>query len=385
MSSMMRYGKWTTIRELGEGGQGKVYLATDTDFGRDIFPSIQTSVQTMAAIESRETRQAAARSLAEALEKYVSLNTEQNYMALKILHDPVRKNEKAARRLQREVEVLGRQLHPHIISIVDSSVEQGWFVTPYYPLRTLAENKEMFKGKPLEALEAFGPVVEAVAVLHDSGIVHRDIKPENIFISTQGLILGDLGIVHFEDDANTRISDKYENVGSRDWMPGWAMGIQLDDVDREFDVFGLGKVLWAMVSGRAKLQLWYHDRPEYDLRKQFPHDHRMHWIARILQHSVVENKQDSMPTARDMWKAVDDALTIMRRGGQVINRSINRTCIVCGFGEYHPAGDEKSPGMISNMGLNPGVHLRVFRCNHCGHIQMFQVRPIPPAWGELPQ
>jgi hypothetical protein len=266
---------------------------------------------------------------------------------------------------------------------VDSSVEQGWFVTPYYPLRTLAENKEMFKGKPLEALEAFGPVVEAVAVLHDSGIVHRDIKPENIFISTQGLILGDLGIVHFEDDANTRISDKYENVGSRDWMPGWAMGIQLDDVDREFDVFGLGKVLWAMVSGRAKLQLWYHDRPEYDLRKQFPHDHRMHWIARILQHSVVENKQDSMPTARDMWKAVDDALTIMRRGGQVINRSINRTCIVCGFGEYYLAGHEKSPGMVSNMGLNPDMHLRLFRCNHCGHIQIFQVQPMPDQRGGL--
>jgi len=386
MPSTMRYGKWTTIRELGEGGQGKVYLATDTDFVRDIFPSIQKSLQDLAAVvASQESRQAAAYALAETLDKYISSNSEQNCMAVKVLHDPVRENEKAAGRLQREVEVLGRGLHPHIMRIVDSSIEQGWFVMPHYSLGTLAKNNEMFKGRPLEALEAFRPIVEAVAILHDNRVVHRDIKPENIFISSQGLILGDFGIVHFEDDAQTRLSERYENVGSRDWMPGWAMGIQLDEVPAAFDVFGLGKVLWAMISGRTKLQLWYHNRPQYDLREQFPHDPGMHWIARILEHSVVENVEDSMPSAREMLKPIDDVLAILRRGGQVINRSINRICRVCGFGEYRLAADENRPHEILNIGLNPGGHLRLFRCTNCGHIQIFQVRPNPPAWGELSQ
>ncbi len=386
MSSMMRYGKWTTIRELGEGGQGKVYLATDTDFVRDIFPSIQNSLQHLAAVvASQESRQAAAYALAETLDRYISSNAEQNCMAVKVLHDPVRENEKAARRLQREVEVLGRELHPHIIRIVDSSVEKGWFVTPYYPLGSLAKNNEMFKGRPLEALEAFRPIVEAAAILHDNRVVHRDIKPENIFISSQGLILGDFGIVHFEDDANTRLSETYENVGSRDWMPGWAMGIQLDEVSPAFDVFGLGKVLWAMISGRTKLQLWYHDRPQFDLRNQFPHDYRLHWIARILKDSVVQDLDDSKQSARELLNAVDDVLTIIRRGGQVINRSITRVCTVCGFGEYQMAGDEKDSLGVSNMGLNPGMHLRLFRCTNCGHIQIFHMQPNPLAWGELPQ
>ena len=36
-------------------------------------------------------------------------------------------------------------------------------------------------------------------------------------------------------------------------MPGWAMGMRLDEVRPSFDVFGLGKLLWAMVSGRSRL------------------------------------------------------------------------------------------------------------------------------------
>lgn len=254
MPSIGRFGKWATIQELGQGGQGKVYLATDMDLERETFAAIRKLIQEITVtVATEDQKQTAARLLAETFGKYISLSQTHNYKALKALHSPVRENEKASSRFHREVDVLGRELHPHIIRIVDSSVEQGWFVMPYYPSRTLADNKEMFKGKPLEALEAFRPVVEAVAVLHDSGIVHRDIKPENIFISTQGLILGDFGIVHFEDDANTRISEKYENVGSRDWMPGWAMGIQLDEVSPAFDVFGLGKILWAMISGKTKL------------------------------------------------------------------------------------------------------------------------------------
>ena len=102
------------------------------------------------------------------------------------------------------------------------------------------------------------PLVEAVAALHEVKIIHRDIKPDNIFVTDNGLVLGDFGIAHLEDKDNTRVSETYENVGSRDWMPPWAMGMRLDDVRPTFDVFGLGKVLWSMVSGKSKLRLWYY-------------------------------------------------------------------------------------------------------------------------------
>jgi hypothetical protein len=66
----------------------------------------------------------------------------------------------------------------------------------------------------------------------------------------------------------------------------------LDDVSPAFDVFSLGKVLWAMASGRAVLQLWYFDRPDYDLMKAFPADGRMPWVNRLLQKSVREEQKD---------------------------------------------------------------------------------------------
>ena len=72
----------------------------------------------------------------------------------------------------------------------------------------------------MEALEALRSLVRGVELLHSKAAVHRDIKPENIFVSDARLVLGDFGIVYFEDEARARLSDSYENVGSHDWMPG---------------------------------------------------------------------------------------------------------------------------------------------------------------------
>ena len=48
----------------------------------------------------------------------------------------------------------------------------------------------------------------------------------------------------FKMEDEDRITETFENVGSRDWMPGWAMGM-LADVKPNFDVFSLGKLLWS--------------------------------------------------------------------------------------------------------------------------------------------
>ena len=79
----------------------------------------------------------------------------------------------------------------------------------------------MFKGEMLHSLEAFQSLVEGVCELHKAGIVHRDIKPQNVFLSDDHrLVLGDLGIVFFSDPSHTRVTDSYENVGSRGGFRG---------------------------------------------------------------------------------------------------------------------------------------------------------------------
>jgi len=59
--------------------------------------------------------------------------------------------------------------------------------------------------------------------MHEAKLVHRDIKPGNIFIGKDGsFVLGDAGLVFFDDRDKSRLSGTFENVGTRDYMPGWA-------------------------------------------------------------------------------------------------------------------------------------------------------------------
>jgi serine/threonine protein kinase len=320
----------------------------------------------------------------ESIERYLARDSDQNVAVLKLLHEPARSDATALNRLEREVEVLSKVNDRSLIRIVDADPRSGWYVTPYYRGGTLAEHLASYAGDPEAALYALLPLVEGVAKLHEMGVVHRDIKPENIFMSHARLVLGDFGIVYFTDDRQHRLSESYENVGSRDWMPGWAMGMRLDDVRPNFDVFSLGKVLWAMVSGRTKMQLWYFDDERYDLRRQFPYDERIPWIHRLLTGSVRERQEHVWVHAEAMRAEMLKVIQAIRRGGQVVSREVNRACRVCGIGIYEVAAPEDNHAALNNLGFRPaGEKLRPFSCSHCGHIELFRMTFRPSAWGEL--
>lgn len=383
----MKFGRWETIREIGRGGQGVAYLALNTDLldmGK-LFGEFRNAFGGISGIHSLEDSTRDAKRVLTVIEKYLGRESEKYCSVLKVLHEPARTNEKALDRLKNEVAVLDQLKNPNLIHVIDHSVHEGWFVTPFYREGTLVEHPGRFVGQPERALEAFRGLVAGVAALHNTGFVHRDIKPENIFVAESELVLGDFGIVYFEDEKRTRVSDTYENVGSRDWMPGWAMGMRVDEVRPSFDVFSLGKVLWAMVSGRTKMRLWYFDHPEFNLEHQFPKDERMRWINRLLRGSVHEHEGQVWTSASELLTQIDTLLEALRRGGQVIHRDVERWCHVCGVGVYRIHIHESSgPSALQNFGLSaPGEAFRIFECSNCGNVQMFRVTSMPPGWGEV--
>jgi len=381
----MRYGRWVLGRELGRGGQGITYLAEDDKVFYPILETIKTAVQFLPGSHPSEEYLEKARGLAGKMREYSTAIEGKGVAALKVLHEAVRSDNKALVRLKQEIEVLKNNPHRHILRILDSSPADGWFTTTFYSFGTLADNSSLYKSHPLVAMRAFRHLVDAVASLHRVGIIHRDIKPTNIFFSSGGLVLGDFGLVFFADEARSRISETYENVGSRDWMPPWAYGKRVEDLTPKFDVFSLGKVLWAMISGKTVLPLWYHRRPENDLTSMFQKDPHVHLINAMLDGCIRENEQDiGYPTAVELLDHVDRLLEIMNRGGELLRKDIPRICRVCGYGRYELQVDEKTdPGAARAVGIQSMGHVkwRVFACNKCGNAQMFMMSEQTEAWG----
>ena len=242
--------RWHIIEPLGEGGQGKVYrVLDDSKFRVDdvLSPSIQNSIASFSGILTPEKRRENLESFRKAILDFIRMEDPDNQGALKILHEPkeARDANLAKTRIREEIEAMFSISHPNLLKILDHDPDSKWFVSEIHTKGTLINNKSRFAGDFIGALKAFRPLVEGVAKLHEAGFVHRDIKPENVFLGSQdNLILGDFGLVFFNDPQRTRVSGTWENVGSRDWMPPWAMSMRIEEIKPTFDVFCLGKLLW---------------------------------------------------------------------------------------------------------------------------------------------
>jgi len=86
-------------------------------------------------------------------------------------------------RFRREIDVVSRLSHPHILPIDDSGEFDGqlFYVMPFIAGETL--HKKLERERQLnvnEAVRIAAEVASALDYAHRTGIVHRDIKPENI-------------------------------------------------------------------------------------------------------------------------------------------------------------------------------------------------------------
>ena len=313
-----------------------------------------------------------------------------NHGALKILHssDEARNFKDAEERQKRELKAMQQIDHPNLLKVLDYNLEEKWFVSRYYPDGTLKDKSDWFIGQVERTLTAIRPVIDGVAILHEKKIVHRDIKPENIFVDEKGqLVLGDFGLVFFENPGYKRISGTLENVGSTDWMPAWATRMRIEDITPSFDVFSLGKTIWAMVSGKPFLRLWYHPRDEFNLETIFPDRPEMALLNGLLDKCIVEDEEKCLKNAGLLLEEIDSLLSALRLGADLMSDS-ERPCRVCGFGKYQLVVNKDRTKAL-NFGLDiPGVRtptspaFKIFVCNKCGNIQLFycQEGDDPPGW-----
>jgi eukaryotic-like serine/threonine-protein kinase len=141
-----RLGPYEVSAQIGAGGMGEVYRATDTNLKRQV--------------------------------------------ALKVLPDVVAGDAERLARFQREAEVLASLNHPHIAVLYGLEKIDGItaLVMELVEGPTLADR--IVEGSiPLdEALTIAGQVAEALEAAHEQGIIHRDLKPANVKVRPDGTV-----------------------------------------------------------------------------------------------------------------------------------------------------------------------------------------------------
>ena len=386
MTESARYGKWEVVKSIGRGGQGKVYLVRDasgTPNTKDRLKTLRHAMAALVGVQEESQYEKFGLQFADEIRR-IAGESQAPIGALKELlpfEEGTAKDEATAlERMKQELSALESVNHPSLVKVLDSNLDQKWFVMEFFEGGTLSGYLGTYEGRVLGALRAFRPVVDAVAALHAKKVVHRDIKPDNIFVASDGhLVLADCGLA-FRLENKERLTMTFENVGTRDFQPPWSYGMRLADVQPAFDVFSLVKVLWAMVSCRPKFPLWYFDRRGNDLRQMFPDEPAVDFVHELLRKCVVESENDiKLRDAGELLGEIGATIAAVSSGRQLPGRNATMRCQFCGVGTY-----EKSESYPIVGNLSTTAERTYYLCDHCGHLASFiwGLNNPPPAWKE---
>jgi serine/threonine-protein kinase len=231
------FGKYTTIRLLGAGGMGSVYLSRD--------PLLDRAV------------------------------------AIKVILPQLTRQPGFYERFHREARLVASMRHPHIVQVFDFAIERGdpttdaddqpFMVMEYLDGGSLKDRLAQLRARgeimPLaETARIISAVASALDYAHARGMIHRDVKPANILFTSQGEpVLTDFGVARIVGEAAQagHIGSSGVVVGTPAYMsPEQAAGGM---ADARSDVYALGVVLYEMVCGRAPFRA---DSPAAALSQQ---------------------------------------------------------------------------------------------------------------------
>jgi len=202
-----KFGDYELLEEIGRGGQGVVFRAWQRSLNRTV--------------------------------------------AVKIIGIGQLTTTAHLKRLRREAEAAAKLNHPGIVPIYEVGERDG---TYYFSMRFVEGDcldEAISRGSisVREAAELIAKVARTVHYAHEHGILHRDIKPGNILLDANGEPhLTDFGLARLVEHGST-VTGSLEVMGTPSYMaPEQAVGNNAG-VNRATDVYGLGAVLYELLTG----------------------------------------------------------------------------------------------------------------------------------------
>jgi serine/threonine-protein kinase len=116
-------------------------------------------------------------------------------VAVKVLSDTIASDPGFVARFRREATTAAGLSHPNLVGVYDFSEEgeRPYLVMQFVPGENLAQRLD--RGEGVDGDKLARELLEALAHIHDVGILHRDVKPANIIIEPEGTAkLIDFGI-----------------------------------------------------------------------------------------------------------------------------------------------------------------------------------------------
>jgi serine/threonine protein kinase/tetratricopeptide (TPR) repeat protein len=201
-------------RELGRGGMGVVFLATDTTLDRRV--------------------------------------------AVKVVHPELAAHESITRRFLAEARLIARLRHPNIVAVHAAGSANGllYYVMDEVAGESLRQRLLRQGSLPLEdATRIVCDLASALDAAGRAGVVHRDVKPENVLLeeTTGRALLADFGIARaVVTEAGGSSTGQGVAVGTPVYMsPEQAAG---EEIDGRSDLYALGVVAYEMLAGHPPFQ-----------------------------------------------------------------------------------------------------------------------------------
>src|SRR5499433_1914655 len=212
-----KLGPYEVLGQIGAGGMGEVYRASDPRLGREV--------------------------------------------AIKVLPASFSQDADRLRRFEQEARAAGVLNHPNITAVYDIGAHEGapYVVQELLEGETLRSCLAGSRLSPKRALDYALQIAHGLSAAHEKGIVHRDLKPENVFVTRDGRVkILDFGLAKLtHQEEGSQVTNLPTATAGTE--PGVVLGtlgymspeqVRGKSADARSDIFSFGAILYEMLSGQ---------------------------------------------------------------------------------------------------------------------------------------